>query len=113
LSQPLPHLRFNLFVINQGGFLADQTDDVTKGQVQGLRQEIPLVVLEFSLGLLGLYGVWHCHDGAVNLLPVGLYIFCQLNPEASTELHSTMQNSHFNQASENGLTVFHENPKTQ
>jgi hypothetical protein len=38
--------------------------------------------------------------------------FCELHPEASTELHSTMQNSHFHQASENGLTVLPENPKT-
>jgi hypothetical protein len=48
-----------------------------------------------SRGLLGLYGVWHCYDEAVTLLSVGLDIFCELHSEASTELHSTMQNSHF------------------
>jgi hypothetical protein len=45
------------------------------------------VVLEFSPGLLGLYGVWQCHDEAVPLLPVGPEVFCELHPEASTELH--------------------------
>jgi hypothetical protein len=58
--------------------------------------------------LLGLCGVWHSHDEAVPLLPVGLDGNCVLHPEASTELHSTMQNSHFHHASENGLT---ENPQ--
>jgi hypothetical protein len=74
--------------------------EVTRGQ------KVPTVVLEFSSGLLGLYGVWHCHDEAVALLPVGLDFFCKLHPETSTELHSvrTMQNSYFHQASVNGLT---------
>jgi hypothetical protein len=49
--------------------------------------------------------VWHCHDQAVYLLPVGLEIFCELHRESSTELHSMIQNSHFHHASENGLTV--------
>jgi hypothetical protein len=35
-----------------------------------------------------LYGVWHWHDEAVPLLPVGLDVFCKLHPEASTGLHS-------------------------
>jgi hypothetical protein len=38
--------------------------------------------------------VWHCHE-EVLLLPVGLDIFCALHPKASTELHSTIQKSHF------------------
>jgi hypothetical protein len=59
-----------------------------------------------------MYGVWHCHDEAILLLPGGLDVFCELQPEASTEIHSAMQNSHFHHASENGLTVFPENPKT-
>jgi hypothetical protein len=63
--------------------------------------------------LLGLYGVWHCHDEAVILLPVGLDAFNELHPEASTELHNTMQNSHFHHASEYWLTVLPENPKTR
>jgi hypothetical protein len=63
--------------------------------------------------LLGLYGVWHCHEKAVPLLPVGLDVFCELHPEASTELHGMMQNSHFHHASENGLTAHPENLKTQ
>jgi hypothetical protein len=46
------------------------------------------------------------------LLPVGLDVFCQLNPESSTELHSAMQNSHFHHASENGLTVLPVTPRT-
>jgi hypothetical protein len=75
-------------------------------------QEVPTVVLEFSPGLLGLYGVWHCHDEAVPYLPVGVDFFYELHPEASTELHSMMQNSHFHHASENGLNVLPENPKT-
>jgi hypothetical protein len=53
-------------------------------------QEVPSVVLEFSPGLLGLYVVWHCHDEAIPLLPVGLDIICELYSEASTELHSMM-----------------------
>jgi hypothetical protein len=46
-------------------------------------------------------------------LPVGLDVFCELNPEASAELHSIIQNSHFQHTIENGLTVLSENPKTQ
>jgi hypothetical protein len=38
--------------------------------------------------------------------------FCKLHLEASTELLSMMQNSPFHHASENGLTVLPENPKT-
>jgi hypothetical protein len=67
-------------------------------------QEVPTLVLEFSPALLGLYEVWHCHDEAVPLLPVGLDVFCKLHPEASTGLHSTMQHSHFHHASENPKT---------
>jgi hypothetical protein len=44
-------------------------------------QEVPTVVLEFSPGLLGLYGLWHCYDEAVTLLPVGLDVFCDLLPK--------------------------------
>jgi hypothetical protein len=65
-------------------------------------EEVPSVVLEFSPGLLEMYGVWHCHDEAMPLLPVVLDIFCEQLPEASTELHSIMQNSHISHASENG-----------
>jgi hypothetical protein len=61
--------------------------------------------------LLGLYGVSHCHDEAVLFLSVGLDVFCELHPEASTELHSMIQNSHCHHTSENGLTVLPENPK--
>jgi hypothetical protein len=56
-------------------------------------QEVPTVVLEFSPGLLRLYGVWHCHDEAVPLLPTGLDVFWKLLRKASTQLHSMMQNS--------------------
>jgi hypothetical protein len=76
-------------------------------------REVPTVVLELSLWLLGLYGVWHCHDEAINRLPDGLDVFCELHHEASTELHSTMQNAHFHHASGNGLTVLPGNPKTR
>jgi hypothetical protein len=62
--------------------------------------------------LLGLYGVWHCYYEAVSFLLVGLDVFCKLFPEASMELHSTMQNSHFHHTFENGLRVLPENPKT-
>jgi hypothetical protein len=75
-------------------------------------QEVLIVVLEFSPGLLGAYGVWHCHDEAVLILPFGWDIFCELHFEASTEFHSKMLNSHFHHASENTLTVFSESPKT-
>jgi hypothetical protein len=51
---------------------------------------VPIVVLEFSPGLLVLHGIWHCHDEIVSLLPADLEVFCELHPEASTELHSTM-----------------------
>jgi hypothetical protein len=74
-------------------------------------KKFPTVVLEFSSGFR-LYRVWHCHDEAVPLLPVGLDIFCELLLEASTEFHCTTQNSHFHNASENGLTVLPENTKT-
>jgi hypothetical protein len=90
--------------------------EVTRGQVWGCKadvQEVPTVVLEFSPGLLRFFGIWHCHDEAVPLLPVGMDDFCKLHPEASTELRSMMQNSHLHHASENGLTVHPENSKTQ
>jgi hypothetical protein len=97
--------------------LADQTDGSHYGQSPCCKadvQELPTVILKFSPGLLGLYGGWHCRrDEAVPLLPVGLDVFCELVPEASTELHSTMQNPHFRLASENRLTVLPENPKTR
>jgi hypothetical protein len=88
--------------------------EVTRAQVGSKAdvEEFPTVVLEFLPGLLLLYGVWHCCDKAVPLLPVSLDVFCELYPEATTELHSTMQNSHFHHTSENGLTVLPENPKT-
>jgi hypothetical protein len=121
LSQPLPHLHFNLFIISETFptkvvFLMDQTDESQWGRSPGCKadiQEFPTVVLEFCHGLLNLYGVWHCHDEAVPLLPVGLNIFCKLHPEDSMELRSAIQNSHFHHASENGLTVLPENPKTR
>jgi hypothetical protein len=47
----------------------------------------------------------HFHDEAVSLLPVSPEVFCELHPEASTELHGTKQNLHLHHASENGLTV--------
>jgi hypothetical protein len=76
-------------------------------------QEVPIVVLEFYPWLFGLYGVWSCNDEAVHVLPVGLEVFCELHPDASTELHSTVQNSHFHHASENWLTELPENRKTR
>jgi hypothetical protein len=80
--------------------------EVTMGQIRAVRRmfkKFPLV-LEFSPGLGGLYGIWHC-------LPVGLEIFCEFHLEASTELHSTMQNTYFHHSSENGLTVMAKIPK--
>jgi ankyrin repeat protein len=74
-------------------------------------QDISTVALQFSSGLLGLYGFWHFHDEAVLLLPVGLDVFREIHPEGSTELHSTMQNSNFHQTSENGLRVLPETTK--
>jgi hypothetical protein len=76
-------------------------------------QDVPTVILEFPPGLLGLYGVRLCHDEAVPLLLVGLDVFCELHPEASTDTHSMTQNSHFHHTSENELTILSENPKTQ
>jgi hypothetical protein len=97
-------------------FLVDYTDGSHYGPIPGCKadvQEVPTVVLEFSPGLLVLYGVWHCHDEAVPLLSVGLDVSRELHPEASAELHSMMQNSHFHLASKNDLTVLPENPKTR
>jgi hypothetical protein len=93
----------------------DQIDGNHQGPSLGCKadvQEVATVILEFSSGLLGQYGVWHCHDEAVPLLSVGLEVFCKLLPEASKELHNMMQKSHFHHASKNGLTVLPENPKT-
>jgi hypothetical protein len=95
-SQPLPHLHFDLFIISETFatkvFLVNQTNGSHQGPSPGCKvhvQEVPTVVLEISPGLLGLYGVWHRHDEAVPLLTAGLDVFCELHPEASTELHST------------------------
>jgi hypothetical protein len=68
-------------------FLAEETDGSHYEPSPGCKadvQEVPTAVLEFSPELLGLYEVLHCHDEAVSLLPVGLDVFCQLHPEAST-----------------------------
>jgi hypothetical protein len=91
----------------------DQTDSGPSPGCKTDVQEIPNVVLEFSSRLLELYGVWYCHDEVVLLLPGGLDVFCEFRPEASTDLYSMMQNSHFHHASENGLRVFTENLKTR
>jgi hypothetical protein len=45
-------------------------------------------------------------------LPLGLEVFCKFHVEASTELHSGMQNSHFHHASKNKIIVIPENLKT-
>jgi hypothetical protein len=91
--------------------------EVTRVQVLAVRrmfiQEVPTVILEYSPGLLYLYGIWHCHDEAIPLLPFGLDVFCELCPLVSTELHSILQNSHLHHASKNALTVLPENPKTR
>jgi hypothetical protein len=90
--------------------------EVTRGQVRTLKadvQGVSTAVTEFSPVLLGLHVVWHCHDEAVPLLPVDLDVFCELHPEAPTKLHSRMQKSRFHHASENGLTVLPEDPKTR
>jgi hypothetical protein len=47
----------------------------------------------------------------VLLLTVGLDVFCKLHSQTSIELRSTIQNSYFYHASENGLTVPPENSK--
>jgi hypothetical protein len=114
LPQPPPHLfviseTFAIKVVFSGpnSWKSLRPSPGCKADVQ----EVPTVVLEFSPGLLRLRGVWHCHDEAVPLVPVGLDAFFEVHPEASTELHSKMQNSHFHHAFENGLTVLSENPK--
>jgi hypothetical protein len=56
--------------------------------------------------LLGLY------DEAVHFFPVGLEVFYELLPQASTELHSMMQNSHFHHTYENGKIVLPAYSKT-
>jgi hypothetical protein len=55
--QPLCHQQN---VCHQGGFLEDQTNGSHYGPSLGSKadvQEVPAVVLEFSSGLLGMYGV--------------------------------------------------------
>jgi hypothetical protein len=42
---------------------------------------------------------------------LALVFFSELHPEASTEVCSMLQNSHFHHASENGLTVLPKNPR--
>jgi hypothetical protein len=61
--------------------------------------------------LIELYEVWHYQAEAVAFLPFCLDVFCELYPEASKDLHSTMQNSHFHCSSENGFRVLPENKK--
>jgi hypothetical protein len=119
LSQPLLHLCFNLFVISETFatkvVFSRPNRWKSVGPSLGRKvdiQEFPSVFLEFSPGMFGLYGVWHCHDEAVPFLPVGLDVFCKLHPKASTEHHSMMQNSLFHRPSQNGLTVLPQNPKT-
>jgi hypothetical protein len=120
LFQPFPHLCFNFFVINETFAIKVVFSGPNRWKSLGASpgckadvQEVPTVVLEFSPGLLGLYDIWHCHHEAVPLLPLGLDVFWELHPEASTELHSAMQNSCFHHTSENRQTVLPENPKTR
>jgi hypothetical protein len=102
-------------LLSQGGFYRVKQIEVTRGQFRVVRRMFRKFPLQFlnSLLFLGLYGVWPCQDEAVPLSPVGLDVICELYPEVSTELHSTMQNSHFHLVSENGLTVLSENPKAR
>jgi hypothetical protein len=77
--------------------------------VSRMFKKSPLQLLNALLGCSGCMG-----SGFVMMKQ---YPSCQpgsfLHPEASTELHSTMQDSHFQHASENGLTVLSESPKKQ
>jgi hypothetical protein len=111
LSQPLPQLPFNLFVIIKMFSSKVFSDGLNSPCCKADVQEVPTAVLKFSPRLLGLYGVWHYHAEAVPLLPVGLDVSCELHPEASIELRSAIQNSYFIHASENGPTVLPESPK--
>jgi hypothetical protein len=62
----------------------------------------------FSPGLLGMRGIWHCHGEAVPLLPVGLDVFCEMHSEDLTEPQSKMHDSDFHRASENEVRVLNE-----
>jgi hypothetical protein len=116
----LTHLRFNLSVISKifatkVVFIGPNISKSLGAKIRAVKavvQGVPTVVLEFSPGLVRLYAAWRCHDEAVSILPVGLDGFCKLHPEASRELYSTIRNSHFHHASENG-PVLHENPQTR
>jgi hypothetical protein len=73
--QPLPHLRSTSSSLAkrlaQRWVLADQTDGSHYGprpSCMEVFQDVPTVVPIFSPGLLGLYGVWHCHDETVPLV---------------------------------------------
>jgi hypothetical protein len=65
--------------------------------------EVSTVVLKFSPGLFGLYGVFQ----------FDLDVFCELHSETSKELQSMIENTYFRHATENGLTVLPENSQTR
>jgi hypothetical protein len=72
--------------------------EVTRGKVRAVRRIFKKFPLHF-LNSPGWIGSGRFHNGAVPLSTVGLEVFCELHPETSTELYSTIQNSCFHHAS--------------
>jgi hypothetical protein len=82
--------------------------EVTRGQVRAVRRIFKGFPPKFLNSLLACYGFMGSGIVMMEQYPSisdDLDVFCQLRPEASTELHITIQNSHLHLASENGLAV--------
>jgi hypothetical protein len=97
--EPHPRLSFNVYIIRETSVTKrTKQTEVTRGQIRAVNRMLKKFPLQFLNSLLGSSGcmwVWHCHDEAAPLLPVGLEVFYKLHVEAPTEFHNTMQNSHF------------------
>jgi hypothetical protein len=90
--------------------------EVTRGQVRAVRRmfkKFPLYFLNSLLAFSGCMGSGIVMMEQCPSISGDLDVFCQLRPEASTELHITIQNSHLHLASENRLRVQPYNPKTR
>jgi hypothetical protein len=80
--------------------------EVTRSEVRAVRRtfkKFPLYFLNSLLAFSGCMGSGIVIIKQYPTLSVDVDVFCELHPEDSTELHSTMQYSHFHHVSENWL----------
>jgi hypothetical protein len=116
LSQPLPHLHLNLFVISETSatevdFHGTKQVEVTRDQIFAVRWMSrsshcsPSIVSWVARAVWGLALSWWSNTPLASWLRNVLQ-----NASRSFNRTSQMQNSHYHHDSENVLTALHENP---